>query len=45
MREVLFPAAEQGLLTGCVHDGYWSDVGTPDRLQRTQVDFEAGLCR
>ena len=45
MREVLFPAAEQGLLTGCVHDGYWSDVGTPDRLQDTQADFEAGLCR
>lgn len=45
MREVLFPAAEEGLLTGCVHDGYWSDVGTPERLQRTQADFEAGLCR
>jgi MurNAc alpha-1-phosphate uridylyltransferase len=45
MREVLFPAAEQGRLTGCVHDGYWSDVGTPDRLQNTQADFEAGLCR
>ena len=45
MREVLFPAAEQGRLTGCVHDGYWSDVGTPDRLRATQVDFEAGLCR
>jgi len=45
MREVLFPAAEQGLLTGCIHDGYWSDVGTPARLQSTQADFEAGLCR
>jgi len=44
MREVLFPAAEQGLLTGCIHDGYWSDVGTPDRLRDTQTDFEAGLC-
>ena len=45
MREVLFPAAEQGRLTGCVHDGYWSDVGTPERLQATRADFQAGLCR
>jgi MurNAc alpha-1-phosphate uridylyltransferase len=30
--EALLPAIDKGLLEGRVHDGAWSDVGTPERL-------------
>ena len=45
LRDVLFPAASEGRLTGEMHLGYWSDVGTPERLAAAQADYESGLCR
>ena len=45
LRDVLFPAASEGRLTGEIHLGYWSDVGTPERLAAAQADYEFGLCR
>ncbi|KEO83009.1 hypothetical protein EL26_12015 [Tumebacillus flagellatus] len=40
----LFPQVlEQGLpLYGCVGEGYWSDIGTPDQYRETQVDMIYG---
>jgi MurNAc alpha-1-phosphate uridylyltransferase len=31
--EVLRRAISNGQLTGCLHQGHWSDVGTPERLR------------
>lgn len=45
LREVLFPAANEGALTGEMHLGYWSDIGTPQRLSDARADYESGLCR
>jgi MurNAc alpha-1-phosphate uridylyltransferase len=33
LREVLLPAMENGAVTGEYYNGYWLDVGTPERLQ------------
>lgn len=36
LRELLFDAAERGLLTGEVFDGVWIDIGTPEQLRRAR---------
>ena len=36
LREVLLPALRDGLVSGERYDGYWLDVGTPERLQALQ---------
>jgi len=45
LRDVLFRAASEGILTGEMHLGYWSDVGTPERLAAARADYHSGLCR
>ena len=44
MRDVLFPAARQKLVSGQLFEGYWKDVGTEARLNEVRVDIDAGLC-
>lgn len=39
LREVLLPALGQGLVSGEIYEGYWLDVGTPERLQILQERF------
>jgi NDP-sugar pyrophosphorylase family protein len=29
-------------LRACVHEGYWADLGTPERLSRAEADLAAG---
>lgn len=40
--EVLCPAIHRGQLTGELHAGDWSDVGTPERLQQLENYLHAG---
>jgi MurNAc alpha-1-phosphate uridylyltransferase len=34
LREVLLPAMQNGAVRGEHYDGYWLDVGTPQRLEQ-----------
>lgn len=39
LREVLLPAMQAGQISGECYDGYWLDVGTPERLQTLRAYF------
>ncbi|MBC7803630.1 MAG: nucleotidyltransferase family protein [Candidatus Parcubacteria bacterium] len=36
-------AAERGEVTGELYEGYWNDVGTPERLSALEARLQAGL--
>ena len=42
LRELLFDAAERGLLTGEVFDGVWIDIGTPEQLRQARRQATRG---
>ena len=44
LRDVLFPLLHHNRLTGQRWSGYWSDVGTPDRLSQAEADIRVGRC-
>ena len=39
LREVFESAIMNNMISGEIHDGYWSDVGTPERLQKISKQF------
>ena len=45
LRPLLERAMAAGRLTGQRHGGYWSDVGTPDRLQALDAQLRLGRIR
>ena len=44
LRDVLFPLVDSGKASGERWSGYWSDVGTPERLHQAEEDIRAGRC-
>ena len=42
LRDVLFPLVDSGRVSGEAWPGYWSDVGTLERLRQTEADIRAG---
>lgn len=37
---ILREAMQQGLISGCLSENYWSDVGTIERLQATEAELQ-----
>lgn len=40
LRDILFKAIEAGEVTGEYYPGFWSDVGTPERLESVRCHYE-----
>ncbi len=38
-------AADRGAVSGELHEGHWSDVGTPERLARLETELKARLSK